>query len=338
MEFDVKGGTFSNAGIVLTAEELMRLFDEPAEVAKLYLYIRQRMDFATGISGLVDHFNEAFFFEVLCVAHIQGRHKSKPVTRKQWRHILRRLEQLGLLIPRPDLGPFVFEHPLAIKDTSDQNMRGQRGAKEGPDEGPKKVPKNHVKSDSSDLSGDIRESDEDSMKGQPPYCPLSVNTTTTTTANLKQSRDEQPTADCGGGGGEDEKKKPDAQTEQRHMPLVCAVPQALIYPKRLRQPEQQIAGRMVAGLGDQAQQLLDVLAAAIAAGEIRKTPLDYLQGLIRRCQDGTFDPTPGLPIAEQRRPAQTQRQGPSAREKAAERAMDDRLREYERQMQRPRAP
>jgi hypothetical protein len=335
----------------INKREWEALFDEPHHLFKVYAAIRRHMDYETGLAGIRRHFSEQFFRELLYVDPRPGRPKSVSgsPSKKEIYYSLEAMTKIvsrddlktPLLIIRKDLGTFVFELPLATTDKSVQKQRGTNGELMG------------------DTMGDIQNADETSNDagladvqqdngghkdfeyppqwGTPPYSVFVNNTTTTTTANLKQSRAEQPTADCGGG-GEDEKKKPDAQTEQRHMPLVCAVPEALIYPRKLRQPEQAVAGRMVAGLGEQAQQLLDVLAAAIAAGEIRKTPLDYLQGLIRRCQDGTFDPTPGLPIAEQRKPVQTQSQGPSAREKAAERAMDDRLREYERQMQRPRAP
>lgn len=299
----------------------------------LYLVIRRNMDFRTGITGRAPNRKASVSWqslrEELFIEPHQGRTESGAPAKERLRKVAQLLVDAGLIEiispPAPEKR-LVFKCLLATVDESvpkkehikstyqeDRPKPSNGGASQEKEHSPE-IPKEHT----------------------PPVSGKKINTTTTTTANLKQSRDEQPTADCGG--GEDEKKKPDAQTEQRNMPLVCAVPEALIYPKRLRPPEQQIAGRMVAGLGEQAQQLLDVLAAAIAAGEIRKTPLDYLQGLIRRCQDGTFDPTPGLPIAEQRKPVQTQSQGPSAREKAAERAMDDRLREYERQMQRPRAP
>jgi hypothetical protein len=296
----------------------------------LYLVIRRNMDFKTGITGITRKISWQSLCEELFVEPHQGRRESGAPAKERLRKVSQLLVDPGLIeifSPPPPKKLLVFKCPLATTDQSVQNKEHIKSTYQ----------EDMPKPSNGGASQEKEHSPETPKEHTPPVSGKKINTTTTTTANLKQSRDEQPTADCGGG-GEDEKKKPDAQTKQRNMPLVCAVPQTLIYPKRLRPPEQQIAGRMVAGLGDQAQQLLDVLAAAIAAGEIRKTPLDYLQGLVRRCQDGTFDPTPGLPIAEQRKPVQTQRQGRSRREKAAERAMEERLREYERQLQRPRAP
>ncbi len=57
---------------------------------------------------------------------------------------------------------------------------------------------------------------------------------------------------------------------------------------------------MAQRVGGDAQAVLDVLAAAIQAGEIRKSRLAVLNGLIRRYEAGTFDPAPGLHLAEQR--------------------------------------
>lgn len=56
-------------------------------------------------------------------------------------------------------------------------------------------------------------------------------------------------------------------------------------------------------VGADAQALLDVLAAAIQAGQVRKSPLAMLAALVRRWRAGTFDPTPGLRVTEARRRA-----------------------------------
>jgi len=60
---------------------------------------------------------------------------------------------------------------------------------------------------------------------------------------------------------------------------------------------------LVQRAGRDAQAVLDVLAAAIQAGEIRKSRLAVLTGLIRRYEAGSFDPAPGLHLAERRRRA-----------------------------------
>ena len=66
----------------------------------------------------------------------------------------------------------------------------------------------------------------------------------------------------------------------------------LNFPSRLSQAEWLDATRALAGLpAGLAQQLLDELAAKMAMGGIRRTPLSYLRGLIARANSGTFEPT-----------------------------------------------
>ncbi len=87
----------------------------------------------------------------------------------------------------------------------------------------------------------------------------------------------QPERDIGTGGGE------------------------LIFPEELTAGESDSAAQLLRTVPpDQRQAILDVLAAAIKAGEVRKSRLAVLGGLVRRCRDGTFDPAPGLHLAERR--------------------------------------
>lgn len=75
----------------------------------------------------------------------------------------------------------------------------------------------------------------------------------------------------------------------------------LIFPKQLSRREADSAEQMLGAIPqDQQQALLDVLAASIEAGAIRKSAMACLGGLIRRFNAGSFDPTPGLHIAERR--------------------------------------
>lgn len=75
----------------------------------------------------------------------------------------------------------------------------------------------------------------------------------------------------------------------------------LIFPKQLSRKEADSAEQMLGAIPqDQQQAVLDVLAASIEAGSIRKSALACLGGLIRRFKAGSFDPTPGLHIAERR--------------------------------------
>ena len=107
-----------------------------------------------------------------------------------------------------------------------------------------------------------------------------------------------------------ERKKKQLQPPQPHRdaavrPGVAASVRGggdvLIFPPALSRREADSARQQLGALPpDQHQSVLDVLAAMMAAGEIRKSPLAALGGLIRRCRSGTFDPSPGLHLAEQR--------------------------------------
>lgn len=89
--------------------EILR--EESPETWKVYCALQRHMDPGTGIAGISYRFNEQFFKDLLTPAAIQGRHKPKPPTRKKVRHLLHRLEQLGVATPKPDLGDFVFFLP-----------------------------------------------------------------------------------------------------------------------------------------------------------------------------------------------------------------------------------
>ena len=76
----------------------------------------------------------------------------------------------------------------------------------------------------------------------------------------------------------------------------------LEFPRALSVAEREEAGRKLAGIpADTAQQLLDELAARIAANGIQATPLAYLRGLITRACAGTFTPEGALRVAEHRK-------------------------------------
>ncbi len=75
----------------------------------------------------------------------------------------------------------------------------------------------------------------------------------------------------------------------------------LVFPKEMQGAELREAQTLVQRAGRDAQAVLDVLTAAIQASEIRKSRLAVLTGLIRRYEAGTFDPAPGLHLADRRR-------------------------------------
>jgi len=70
----------------------------------------------------------------------------------------------------------------------------------------------------------------------------------------------------------------------------------LIYPRSLCELEQTTAAQLLKTCGDDAQAILDVLAAALKADKVKTSALALLSGLVRRHEAGTFDPVPGLKI------------------------------------------
>lgn len=99
--------------ILINDDEWALLAGEPAELLKLYVAIKRRMDFATGVAGRKTLLNEIVLREGFTVDPIPGRPSPKPVTREQYRSAVRRLERIGALTV---IGPLVFEFPYARKD------------------------------------------------------------------------------------------------------------------------------------------------------------------------------------------------------------------------------
>ena len=75
---------------------------------------------------------------------------------------------------------------------------------------------------------------------------------------------------------------------------------SLIFPYALGREEREAAKVVLQNCKDDAQAILDVLAAAMVAGKIQTSPLALLGGLVRRYGAGSFDPTPGLRVKLQR--------------------------------------
>lgn len=123
-----------------------------------------------------------------------------------------------------------------------------------------------------------------------------------------RAEDEPPTVVSGRGGGESP-----TQAGMR--------PSGLILPGQLSPAEREVACKLLTGIDSAtAQAVLDVLAAAIQAGEIRKSPLAVLRGLVARWRLGDFDPGPGLHVAdtrERQRRAEVHARARLARSKAA---------------------
>lgn len=77
-------------------------------------------------------------------------------------------------------------------------------------------------------------------------------------------------------------------------------PEKLCFPSAMPDAERREASAMLDEVGEDAQAVLDVLQAAIEAGQVRKTRIAMLAALVRRWRQGAFDPTPGRKVAERR--------------------------------------
>jgi hypothetical protein len=75
----------------------------------------------------------------------------------------------------------------------------------------------------------------------------------------------------------------------------------LIFPRQLLPEECAAARALVQNCADQAQPLLDELAARLQANAVRTSPLAYLRGMVARARVGQFVPELGTQIAAARR-------------------------------------
>ncbi|MGB5280132.1 MAG: replication protein [Arenicellales bacterium] len=103
------------------------------------------------------------------------------------------------------------------------------------------------------------------------------------------------------GGCLDESVSPLTRQLMPRHPLTPSLPKCeLVFPAEFDDVQRQKAADLLSETGEHAQAILDVLQAAISAREIRKSSMAVLTGLIRRWRAGSFDPLPGLHIAERR--------------------------------------
>jgi plasmid replication initiation protein len=81
---------------------------------------------------------------------------------------------------------------------------------------------------------------------------------------------------------------------------------ALIYPATLTDLEKDKAAQLLALIEPQkAQELLDTLEAYIRSGQVKKSKLALLGGVIKRFKDGKFDPASAMQIAIERQTLKT---------------------------------
>jgi len=115
--------------VLLSEREWSFLAGEPADYLKLYLVVKQRMDFATRIAGLKTRINETVLRDAYVVDPVQGRAKPKPITRQRYRSGMARLEKLGLL---ERIGTLVFFFPQAPLPKFAQNNNNQKSGEQQP--------------------------------------------------------------------------------------------------------------------------------------------------------------------------------------------------------------
>lgn len=103
--------------IVLTERELDALYGEPAEVFKLYVCLRRRMVFETGLVGAEIGVSWWALREDMYVEFAQGRRRdeSGTPTEKAVRNKVERLISIGLVESRTSYRRLVFFLPMAHK-------------------------------------------------------------------------------------------------------------------------------------------------------------------------------------------------------------------------------
>ena len=84
------------ASFYLTDEEWRVLFNERADLLKLYTGIKRVMDFKTGVAGISYRMSDSFFTDLMYVEAVHGR-KEERFTRQKIRSAVNRLETIGLL-------------------------------------------------------------------------------------------------------------------------------------------------------------------------------------------------------------------------------------------------
>lgn len=133
--------------VTINSEEWGELFHERAELLKIYCGLKRVMDFKTGIAGLTYRVNDSFFSELLYVESINGR-SAISYGRGSVRGMIERLEKIGLIRRRYELGKNVFELVFALSGQSVQKSSSQglaKGvAKVQPEVQPEKHPANVV--------------------------------------------------------------------------------------------------------------------------------------------------------------------------------------------------
>lgn len=79
-------------------------------------------------------------------------------------------------------------------------------------------------------------------------------------------------------------------------------PRELVYPRNLGAPDRAGIAPLLVGLDAHvSQQILDELAGAmLLVGRIKGSPIEYFAGILKRANEGSFEPRLGIPVAKQR--------------------------------------
>ncbi|MBW7903012.1 MAG: hypothetical protein H3C26_16135 [Rhodocyclaceae bacterium] len=129
--------------IVLTEAELDLLSGEPAEVLKLYVCLRRRMDFATGLVGAMTGVSWWALREDMHVSGAQGRARGESGTPSE-RMVERKVDRLvalGLVERRSLYRKLVFLLPMAHRASARPKEVGPSWGREaGPEVGPEVGP------------------------------------------------------------------------------------------------------------------------------------------------------------------------------------------------------
>ena len=109
------------SAIYINDEEWLVLFNERADLLKIYAGIKRVMDFKTSIAGITYRMSDSFFTDLMYVEAVQGR-KAERFTREKIRSAINRLETIGLLTR---VGRNVFKLNFAKSNKSAQNNKAQ---------------------------------------------------------------------------------------------------------------------------------------------------------------------------------------------------------------------
>jgi hypothetical protein len=129
--------------------------------------LRRFMDYRTGVVGIARGVSRQSLTEVVYVEHVQGRHTPKETSDKAVRAAIEALIRAGLIERMGDAKRLIFRMPLADSDEFVRNMRGRRGADEGPTKkGREESSNDNVQDDMRGRRGAVA---APAMKGPPPY-------------------------------------------------------------------------------------------------------------------------------------------------------------------------